>query len=161
MRPRVTTSKHYRQDSLFTVAGAGITPLLQAQGVNVTAANASNEVREGAIISAVYLEYWLTSDDTNQATYIATFEKKNSSQPAMTAGDSAGLFSYPNKKNVLITHMGLINPVGGVATPVFREWVKIPKSKQRFGLGDQLVINFHSQSIGLNGCGFTLYKEQY
>ncbi len=161
MRPRINTVKHIVQDSLFTVAGGGITPRLQCQAVNVTAANNPNEVREGAIISAVYLEYWVTSDDTNMSTVVVTLEKKNVNQTAMTVGASAALHSYDNKKNILAIHQGLFNANPGVAQSVFREWIKIPKSKQRFGLGDQLVINFFAQTIGLNACGFTLYKEQY
>ncbi len=161
MRPTVTTAKHYVQQSIFAVASGAIVNTVMASGVTVALANLQNEVREGCKISAIYCEYWVTSDDATQGSSIITIEKKSSNQPTMTAAESALLFTYPNKKNVLKTFMGLNNSNVGVAQPIIREWIKIPKSKQRFGLDDQIVVNFHGQSNGLSVCGFTLYKEQY
>jgi len=41
-----------------------------------------------------------------------------------------------------------------------RGWYKIPKTKQRFGLGDRLVLQIASQGTdALDFCGFATYKE--
>ncbi len=158
MRPIVHTEKHYVQFSLFAVAGGAISnrDIVDALAVPT----AIDEVKEGAIISAVYIEMWLTSDDAAQGTAIVTLEKVPAGATAMTSGQSAGLASYPNKKNVFYTFMGLVGPNVQPAVPSVRGWFKIPKGKQRFGLGDKLTLNVHGQSNGLSACGFATYKEQ-
>ncbi len=158
MRPRVNTRKHYVQASLGTVAGGAITARTIIDAVAVP--TDADEVREGAIISAVYIEMWLTSDDTAQGTAIVTLEKVVGSSTAMTVTESAALFDYDNKKNVLHTQMGLLGPTIQHPLSSIKGWFKIPKGKQRFGLGDKLVLNLHGQSNGLNFCGFFTYKEQ-
>ncbi len=159
MRPRVNTKKHYFQTSLFAVASGAITQLPFAVAVAVPSAD--SHVREGATISAIYIEYWLTSDDTAAGTAIVTLEKQIGGMSDMTTAESAALIGYDNKKNVFHTFMGLLGPNTQYPMAAIKGWFKIPKSKQRFGLGDQLVLNIHGQSNGIAGCGFAIYKEQY
>ncbi len=161
MRPKVNTEKHYNQESLFTVATGAISNRIIAVSVVVPDATADNQVRQGSVISAIYCEMWLTSDDTGQGTAIVTLEKVNGNAALMTAGNSAALNVYPNKKNVFHTFMGLTPPNTQFPTSSIKGWVKIPRGKQRMGLGDQFVLNVHGQSNGLQACGFFLYKEQY
>ncbi len=161
MRPRVNTEKHYVQFSLFSVAGGAIAELVVAIGQQTRTETNSTHIREGAIISAVWLEIWVTSDDAAQGTTIVTLEKRLTGQAPMTAAQSALLNSYGNKKNVLHCFQGLIGPNVQPAAPSIRGWFKIPKGKQRMGLGDELVINVHGQSNGVSGCGFATFKEQY
>ena len=161
MRPTINTEKHYNQESVFTVGAGAISNRIIAVAVVVPSGTSDNEIRQGAIISAVYIEMWLTSDDALQASSIVTLEKVNGNAPLMAAGESAALNVYPNKKNIFHTQMGLIppnvqHPLGSV-----KGWFKIPKGKQRFGLGDRLLLNVHAQSNGLQACGFFIYKEQY
>ncbi len=158
MRPRVRTEKHYVQQSLGTVASGAITSVSIINAV--AAPSTAVQVNEGAIISAVYIEMWLTSDDAAQGTAIVTVEKVIGSSAAMTTAESAALQGYDNKKNVFFTFMGLVSPNVQPAVPSVRGWFKIPKGKQRFGLGDQLRVNIHGQSNGANFCGFMTYKEQ-
>ncbi len=159
MRPRVNTQKHYAQHSLFTVAAGAISNRVIANALAAPAA--SNQVREGAIISAVYIEMWIQTDDAALGSSIVTLEKVPAGQTLMAAGQSAALDTYPNKKNIFFTHMGLTsNNVTYPMSPI-KGWFKIPKGKQRFGLNDQLVLNVHGQSNGLNACGFFIYKEQF
>ncbi len=158
MRPRVNTKKHYRQLSLGAVASGAITPLTLVEAV--AAPSASHEVVEGAIVSAIYIEMWLTSDDTAAGTAIVTLEKIMGGGVAMTTTESAALADYDNKKNVLHTQMGLLGPNVQVPLASVKGWFKIPKGKQRFGLGDRLVLNLFGQSNGLAFCGFATYKEQ-
>ncbi len=158
MRPRVNTRKHYRQLSLGAVASGAITPLTLIEAV--AAPTASHEVLEGAIVSAIFIEMWLTSDDAAAGTGIVTLEKIMADAIAMSVTESAALFDYSNKKNVLHTQMGLLGPNVQVPLASVRGWFKIPKGKQRFGLGDRLVLNIHGQSNGIAFCGFATYKEQ-
>ena len=159
MQPVINTEKHYVQNSLFTVASGAI--------VNVTLVNAAavptgaNQVREGAKISAVYLEYWLQTDDASAGTTIVTLEKISSGAGNMTAANSALLNDYANKKNVFYTHMGLTPNNVTYPMAAVKGWFKIPKSKQRIGLGDKIKLNFHGQSNGISVCGFSIFKEQY
>ncbi len=160
MRPMVHTEKHYVQQSLFTVAGGAITQLIIAQAVAAAPTSASH-VREGATISAVYVEMWLTGDDTVQGSSIVTLEKLPGSATAMTTVESAALSAYDNKKNVFHTQMGLLPPNTQFPMASIKGWFKIPRGKQRMGLEDAIVLNLHAQSDGLNGCGFFTYKEQF
>ncbi len=160
MRPIVHTEKHIVQSSLFTVAAGAITSIKIVDAVAVADKNLNREVVEGARVSAVYIEYWFTTNDTSVGSMIAIVEKTVSNSTSATTSEIASLDSYGNKKNVLLTFQGLTNPQGGVANPVFRQWLKIPKSKQRFGLGDKIVVSIFSQTGTLEACGFALFKEQ-
>ncbi len=160
MRPTVNTEKHFKQDSLFTLASGAISNRNIAVAV-VAPAGGNTDVRVGCTISAVYCEMWLTSDDTAQGSVICTLEKVPGNAADMSVGNAAALHSYANKKNILHTQMGLLGPNTQYPMAVVKGWFKIPKGKQRFGLGDQLHFNIFAQSNGVQGCGFFLFKEQY
>ncbi len=160
MRPRINTHKHITQVSLFAVASGAVATVNIIIAAAVLDRTDPREVAEGATISAVYVEMWLTSDDTAAGTAIVTLEKRVSGHASMTAAQSALLNDYDNKKNVFYTFQGLVGPNVQVPMPAIRGWFKIPKGKQRFGLGDTLSLNVHGQSNGLAGCGFNIYKEQ-
>ncbi len=159
MRPRINTEKHYVQASLGAVASGAIVPLTIAVGAAVPVLQ--TDVREGAIISAIYIEMWLTSDDAAAGTAIVTLEKRSGSMVPMTVAQSAALGTYINKKNVLHTQMGLLGPNTQYPMAVVKGWFRIPKGKQRMGLTDIFVLNLHGQSNGLAFCGFFTYKEQF
>ncbi len=159
MRPKVHTEKHYVQFSLSAVASGAIqtNQLIDA----VAAPTASDEIREGATVTAIYLEFWITSDDTAHGSSIVTLEKVPGVGSPMTAAQSAALNSYNNKKNIFYVHMGLTPSNVEYPMASIKGWFKIPKGKQRFGLRDRLQLNIHGQSNGLAVCGFCIYKEQY
>ncbi len=162
MRPVVNTEKHYIQVSLSSIASGALlaTKLIEAE--QTPAAAAPEEVREGAKISAVYIEMWIQTDDAALGSSIITIEKLSGAADSnMAAGDSAALNSYDNKKNIFYTQMGLTPNNVTYPTMVVKGWFKIPKSKQRFGLQDRLMLNVHAQSNGLTICGFATFKEQY
>ncbi len=162
MRPVINTKKHLVQFSVFAVASGAITNLLLSRGVAVVGAG-NPDVLEGSKISAIYVEMWLTSDDTAQGSVICTLEKvPGANSVLMTAAESAALNDYDNKKNIFHTQMGLLGPnASTIPIPVIKGWFKIPKSKQRQGLNDRLILNIHGQSNGVSGCGIVIYKEQY
>ncbi len=159
MRAMVQTEKHIFQQSLATVAGGAITNISIATAVDV--ATGTGQVRQGSRISAIYIELWITGDDAVQGTAIITLEKRMGGQAAMTVANSAALNAYLNKKNVLHTFQGLTPPNSQYPMAAIKGWFKIPKSKQRFGLGDRIVLNVHGQSDGVNFCGFYIFKEQF
>ncbi len=160
MRPKVHTEKHMIPTSPFNVAAAAIVGHTFVESVAVVDKNANTEVEEGSTISAVYLEFWITADDTNVTNFQCTVEKLPSGRANMLIGESQALNDYTNKKNILWTSQGLLGGNGNNAIPVIRQWVKIPRGKQRMGLGDKLRINFAAGINGLEVCGMTIYKEQ-
>ncbi len=160
MRPTINTEKHYVQQSLGSVAAGAITPISVAFAV-ATHPSSVSEVREGAKISAVYIEMWINSSVTLAGSGILTLEKRTGNMVAMTAAQSTVLDAYVNKKNVLHTFMGLVPGDETMPMPAIRGWFKIPKGKQRFGLQDILVLNIHGQGSAIDFCGFFVYKEQY
>ncbi len=160
MRPVINSEKHIVQRSLFTVASGAIDPSTIAFAKATPVAATPSDCREGCVIKAVYVEMWLTSDDTAQGTAIVTLERVPGGASPMTAAQSASLDSYANKKNVLNTFQGLISPNTQYPMAAIKGWFKIPKGKQRFGISDRLILNCHGQSNGLQACGFFVYKEQ-
>ncbi len=128
--------------------------------VDRTVADASNEVAEGSIIKAVFIEMWL-QNSANDGHSVMTLEKTQSGSVGPAFANMADLDSYLNKKNIFFTHEGLTSNDGvGNPIPVMNSWFKIPKSKQRFGLGDGLRLSISNPSSNtLNRCGKTIYKE--
>ncbi len=163
MRPPIHSVKHYVQTSLTTV-GAPAPAILAIELVkaeNISAVSLVQDVQEGSIIKAVYVEYWLRTPDTVGGSAIVTLEKlPGAAVTNMTTAESAALGNYDNKKNVLYTFMGLVNDQSADALAPVRGWIKIPKSKQRFGLNDKLFLNVHANTtIDVLICGFCTYKE--
>jgi len=133
-------------------------PLILA--VEGTAANLVNEVIEGAVVKAVYIELW-TLGSSNDGSQIVTLSKNGNGVTGPSFTQMAALGTYVEKKGILFTHQGL-SANDGVGNPVMimRGWYKIPKSKQRFGLGDGLHLCVANPSANtLTYCGFATYKE--
>ncbi len=160
MKPVIHSQKHYVQQSRSQVATVATTALDIIKAVEGTTANAVDEVIEGAVIKAVFVEMWIL-DSSNDGSFVITLEKLPSAlAPANFAGMNA-LGTRNNKNNILYTTQGL-SPNNGVGNPIpiIRQWFKIPKGKQRFGLGDELVLNICNNGLNnLEFCGFMLYKE--
>ncbi len=162
MRPVINTEKHYPQFSLFAIASGAIFTAVLVDARAAPAVATAAQVREGCKVSAVYIEMWVTSDDAAAGTVITTVEKVPGIGSTAGAADMANLNAYDNKKNIMYTQMGLIPPnVGSYPMAIVKGWFKIPKSKQRFGLEDRLVLNILAQSNGISACGFATFKEQF
>ncbi len=160
MRPTINTEKHIVQYPVSTVGSSAIANITIAKGVSVPAGTVS-DVRIGSIISAVYVELWVNSDDAAIASAMACFEKIVSGGANLTYAQGNILHDYPNKKNILEIHEGNVPPNTQQGLPFFRHWIKIPKGKQRIGLDDELVLNLSGIGNGLNYCGHCTYKEQF
>ncbi len=120
-------------------------------------------VIEGSTIKAVYVELWLGNASTSVVGSYTSILFKNPSAVAVPGtGTLAALHDYANKKNILFTSQALLPPTDGGQVAVMRSWYKIPKGKQRMGLGDSIrlaVRNNNSTSVDINFCGLAVYKE--
>ncbi len=161
MRPTINSSKHYTHQTLATVVAAAIVTEEIVDAVSVKDVNLGREVRDGATVKAVYIERWVRTSDTSPGSFVAILVKLPGGNAAVTAGDMSNLHTYANKKNILYTTQGLSNINTSQATPFLKGWIKIPKGKQRFGLGDKLVLVILAQALDQVVCGFTTYKEYY
>ncbi len=103
---------------------------------------------------------WLIGS-TGNGTQISVLAKHPGGLPVFTVAELAALGGADNKKNILYCTQGLASN-DGIANPIpiIRQWFKIPKTKQRFGLGDTLQLQIFAQGAAdLDICGFATYKE--
>ncbi len=161
VRPVIHAVKHYVQTSLVSVLASAILNTNLIVAVEGPSANTPAEVVEGAIVKAIYIELWARGSELTPGSFVFVIEKRPGiSSSVMNTTDMAALQDYENKKNVLFVSQGLSNDTDSIATPLIRGWVKIPKSKQRFGLNDILAWSFFAQgAIDQVLCGFATYKE--
>ncbi len=160
VRPMVHSIKHYVQFPIDQIGTGTSQGVFLANAVNQTSSNLAGEVQEGSTIKAVYIELWLQNEGT-LGEFIFTVSKELGGNNGPSFAEMASLFTYDNKKNIFFTSQGLTSN-DGVSGPVniIRQFLKIPKSKQRFGLGDSLLINIANVSANdLVRCGFATYKE--
>ncbi len=159
VRPMVHSVKHYVQYSIATVSGG--TPLNKviATAVAPDAAMGVDDVREGATIKAVYLEIWGRSSGATPSSGQMIIWKAPGGTNNPDATEMAALGDWDNKKNILYTTMGLFNDNDADAIALFKGWIKIPKGKQRMGLGDDLIYSIFCPTVDINVCGFATYKE--
>ena len=162
MRPTINSLKHIVQQSLDTIPQGTVVPETVMFTVPVVDGGTSTEIREGCTVKAVYIEKWLRgADNMTASTYVLIVEKIVNAGDSANAGEMGALHTYKNKKNILFTSMGLINNDDSTATPVLRNWIPIPKGKQRFGAGDSLRITIFAQVGEVARCGLTIYKEYF
>ncbi len=148
------------QHSTSTVASASVTSLADAKGrAFPSSVNSADDIVQGVVIKAIWIELWLLANTTAASSFVVTFEKSPGGQADPTFTEMSTLDSYTNKKNVLYTTQGLIGGNTSNPVPVFRDWLKIPKGKQRFGLNDDFKINIAALgATAIDFCGVTIYK---
>ncbi len=156
----VHSIKHYVQISISEVATISRNIETVALSVERTLANLASEVAEGSTIKAVYLELWVLGK-ANSQNFIGILVKQPAGLGTATFAEMTNLHSFKTKKNILYTTQGLAPNDGvGQPVPIYKGWIKIPKSKQRFGLGDALYFILANQGDNsLEYCGFLTYKE--
>ncbi len=160
VRPQVHSTKHYVQFPFNDIAAGVVENNLAVISVDVLDKNLDSDIEEGNSVKAVYFEMWL-QNASNDSEFILTISKNPVNTIGPTFLEMANLNNFVNKKNVLYTTQGLAQNDGvSGPVPVLRGWIKIPKSKQRFGLGDTLSMSISNVSAGvLHRCGFCTYKE--
>ncbi len=159
VRPVVHSIKHYVQLSIATVVGGTVVTDVLVSAVAVDDVNTVDEVIEGSIVKAVYVEYWIRAGELAAGSGQMIIYKSEGDTTSPNSTDMAALGDWSNKKNILYTTMGLFNDQDADAIAAFKGWIKIPKGKQRFGLNDKLKISTFSPTIDLHRCGFATYKE--
>ncbi len=160
MKPVIHSVKHYVQHSISTTVAGAVSSVNLVKAVVPSAVNSAIEVSEGASVKAVWLEMWIRTGDTAHGSFVFIIEKvPGISSVNPTAANMGALNDYTNKKNILYTCQGLSNDQDADAVPIYKGWIKIPKSKQRFGLDDQLNFHIFAQALDQITCGFATYKE--
>jgi len=161
LRPIIHSKKHILQKTLTNVgAGTADTTIVAhaTEAVSVT----PEAVEVGAIVKAVWAEIWLQDSSASTAgSFTAIFFKNPGGNANATAANLAALHDYDNKKNILYTTQGLSPTTDSGVLPIMRQWVKIPKGKQRMGLGDKLnfVLRNNNGTPDTNICGHFQFKE--
>ncbi len=162
MRAPIHSRKHYFQVSQSQVVQSAILNSTIAVSIE-GAASQPQSVSEGAIIKAVWVEMWLQNDSASViGSFTAGFYKAEGGANTISAGDAAALHDYNNKKNIFYATQGLAPASDSNMQLLYKGWIKIPKSKQRMGLGDSLVFfvrNNNATAIDLQVCGIFTYKE--
>ncbi len=156
----INSIKHYVHRINNTIANGAIAVQNVVNAVAETRVNAE-DVLQGSIIKAVYIEEWLHSNlidgASNQVIFI--IEKIPSGGVNMTAAQALNLGAYPNKKNILFASQGNLGDNTTNTVPFHRGWILMPKGKQRFGIGDRLVIDVAPVGGTVDQCGVHTYKE--
>ncbi len=158
----INSVKHYVGQPKFAVALGTRTTLEVADVVVPPVSPEREKVSEGSLIKAIYFEFWLSAEATSGVlnTFVMTIEKSPSGVADPAFSDMFNLGGYANKKNILYTTQAIVGTsFDGPAIPVIRNWLKIPKGKQRMGHKDRILITFASQDVTMAVCGFTTYKE--
>ena len=159
MRPVITSDKRIVQSVTFPVMLGTTETIVAIDCKSVTDQAVAADVTVGTVIKAIYLEYWIVSAANNHGNVMLAVEKVPASAAGIVFADSQSMSFYNNKKNVLYMTQGLTNDANADAIPFLRQWIKIPKGKQRFGNGDRLNISITSISTSdIEVCGFALYK---
>ncbi len=162
MRAVIHSKKHIQQISQATVAQAVVGHVTIATAIEGSSTT-PDQIVEGASLKACYVEFWVSADSaTIVGSYTVILYKDPGGLHAATTSQMAALHDYPNKKNIMFTAQGLLTPNDGGQVPVLRGWYKIPRGKQRFGLGDRLLLtirNNNATAIDINFCGVAIYKE--
>ncbi len=152
--------KHYVHRTNAEVA----TGVVLVQGLVTSIAkgatrSSSDQIEEGAVVKAIHVEAWICGTDATQSQFTFILYKLPAGQVVPDATDMANLGSWDNKNNILFTSQGVLpQESAAISVPVIREWVKIPKGKQRFGLNEKFQMAFFSVGT-LQICGIAIYKE--
>ncbi len=160
MKAPISSVKHYNQFTQFVVGTGTVTGQEHVTAVSVGNQTNSNEVTEGSVVKAIFIELWLLGNGPGINSYVVIVERTVANQGLPSLSNMSTLQFYANKKNVLFTSQGLVGENDANPTPVLRQWIKIPKGKQRFGFEDGLRVNIAAiGSEDLVGCSFATYKE--
>ncbi len=156
----VHSKKHFVQVSLQTVTASTIDTTTVINAVAAQDNDTVFDVDEGSTIKAVHMEMWVRTQSTSPGSFVAILYKNQGGGTNATTTEMAALGSYDNKKNVFYSTQGLINDADADAIALYKGWLKIPKSKQRFGLGDKLLFSLFAQgALDITQCGMFIYKE--
>ncbi len=155
------TIKHMINIENAQVASGVANPIELVQAVAQADVAQFTDVVEGSLVKTVFLEMWIKSfaaagEDTK---FQLVLEKVPQNANPITFTQMNNLMTYPNKKNILYTSQGVIGDLTTQSIPIVRQWFMIPKGKQRFGLGDELIVSVSATAAVIQRCGLCIYKE--
>ena len=158
VRPVINSEKRIVQIPIATVV-MGSTANVNIVRVEQTVSSTNpTHVSAGTVCKAVYLELWVVGS-ANVTSSVAIIAYKLVSEAASPdAADMVALNAWGNKKNIFETHQGVIGDQNTNPVPFWRGWIKIPKGKQRFGLGDTFKITIAPFSGDVQFCGVAIFK---
>ncbi len=147
------------QTSLASITGVNSVVLLLTEAIEGQHTDPT-DVSEGAIVKAVYVEMWFENSANNLGSFTMIVYKNPGGSNGVLTADLAALHDWDNKKNIFYATQGILPPSLNFPMQGFKGWIKIPKSKQRQGLGDKIQIGIRNNTTDdLNFCGMTVYKE--
>jgi len=156
----LVTHKHLRQRTPTEVAFGAIF----TEDVAIASQNpdrtASAQCDVGALVKAVYVELWFLTGDNQPGSTVVTVEKLPSGITPMTHAQSVNLHNYPNKNNLFYSTQGLVGDANTNPSPLLRQWILIPKGKQRMSIGDKLVVNITGLTNNISFCGMYIWKDR-
>ncbi len=157
----INSNKHYVHRTNSTVAGGAIQNNIVAESVVAPATANAFSVEEGSIIKAIHFELWIWQSFSTAAEtqFVVIIEKIPGNGTPITVAQSLNLGAYPNKKNILWTSQGILAGKDSNSVPIIRDWILIPKGKQRMGLDDQIMASLAVVGPQMNVCGLFTYKE--
>ncbi len=157
----INATKHYTNRSNTALVSGTINATTLVQSVVAPGVANAFSVTEGAVIKAMFIEFWLKSSaaagEDTQFNFNICKIPGGATPPDVT--DMLNMGAYDNKKNCFFNTQGVIGDLTTQAIPLIREWLKIPKGKQRFGLGDRMVATVLSTGTAAQICGQSVYKE--
>ncbi len=161
MKPVISSEKHYIQNAQVDIPSLTVSSIPLVTSVHVQDKDVFAEVREGSVVKAIFLEVWLQASTDADCTFVCIVEKAMGTVVPPLIAEMNLLNSYLNKKNILFTSQGLLaRDTGANPTPVLRQWIKIPRGKQRMGLGDKMRVVIASiGSAPIKLCMFATYKS--
>lgn len=130
MKAVINSVKHIVQRSLQEIEEQTLLNVSLA-GTTTAEPTVPQDVVVGSVIKAFYLEYWLLGNASQPVIATWSIEKVPASATAMTFTQGQNLHDYPNKRNILRTGQGIVGDANSNSIPIIREWIKIPKGKQR------------------------------
>ncbi len=159
MRPIITSRKHILQVPINSqMAGTASTTNIARAEQSADHTNVSH-VDVGASVKAVFVEIWLLAGSQQPGSITFTVEKLPSLLNGPTFTNMATLHTYANKNNIFYSTQGLTPDANGNPIPFLRQWIKIPKGKQRMSLGDKIVFTLSANVEDISFCGLVIYKD--
>ncbi len=159
----INSVKHYVHQTNTQISSGAASSLAVVDAVVAPATASAASVREGAVVKAVYIERWLWGSGSTgvDCQFALIVYKAPVGTDVITAAELLNLGAWENKKNILYSTQGVLGSGidGSQAVPVIRGWVLIPKGKQRFGLGDRLVVSMEPVGSAMQICGISTFKE--
>ncbi len=157
----IVSIKHYVNIEKQTPAAGTSLSIQIVQAVVQTAVSNFSDVVEGSLVKAVYVELWLKSNSAagTEVKFQLVVEKVTSNQEPISFTQMNNLMTYPNKKNVLFVSQGVLGDLTTQSIPIVRNWFKIPKGKQRFGLDDEFFATVSATNATYDVCGLAVFKE--